>query len=64
MQSYGSFTGGQNGVTASTLSEDETVLGFHTFVGANLRLFEKSFLAIQLDRTEVPVVSGKFGVRF
>lgn len=64
MQSYGSFTGGVNGVTASTIDENETVSGFHSFVGANLRFFEKAFLAVQLDRTEVPVVSGKFGVRF
>jgi hypothetical protein len=64
MQSYGLFTGGANGITSSTNAEEETVLGFHSFVGANLRLFEKAFLAVQLDRTEVPVVSGKFGVRF
>ncbi len=64
LQSNGTFTGGANGVTASNALEDETVSGLHTFVGANLRLFEKAFLAIQLDRTEVPVVSAKAGVRF
>lgn len=64
LQSNGTFTGGVNGVTASTLMEDETVTGLHTFVGANLRLFETAFVAIQLDRTEVPVVSGKLGARF
>ena len=64
MQSYGSFTGGVNGVTASTFSESETVFGFHSFVGANIRLLEKAFVAVQLDRTEVAVISGNLGVRF
>jgi hypothetical protein len=64
MQSYGSFTGGASGVTSSTVTEDETVFGLHSFVGANLRIFEKAFLAVQLDRTEVSVASGKLGVRF
>lgn len=64
MQSNGNFTGGASGVTDTSSIENETVSGLHTFVGANLRLFEKAFLAVQLDRTEVPVVSGKFGFRF
>ena len=64
MQSYGTFTGGTGGITDSMAAEDETVTGLHTFVGANLRVFEKGFLAVQLDRTEVAVVSGKLGVRF
>jgi hypothetical protein len=64
LQCNGTFTGGTKGVTSSNFAEDETVTGLHTFVGANIRLFEKSFLAAQLDRTEVSVVSGKFGVRF
>jgi hypothetical protein len=64
LQSNGTFTGGANGITASNAIEDETVTGLHTFVGANLRLLEKAFLALQLDRTEVPVVSAKAGIRF
>lgn len=70
LQSNGTFTGGANGVTAPDAGQtvgsfqDETVSALHTFVGANLRLFKIGFVAIQLDRTEVPVVSGKLGARF
>lgn len=64
LQSNGTFTGGTRGITSTGGTENETVNGLHTFVGANLRVLEKAFLAVQLDRTEVPVVSGKLGVRF
>ena len=64
IQSIGTFTGGVNGITASGLTTEESVSALHTFVGANLRLFKVAFVAVQLDRTEVPVVSGKVGFRF
>jgi len=64
LQANGNFTGGPSGVTDSSAIESELVSGLHTFVGANLRFFEKSFIAVQLDRTEVAVLSGKLGLRF
>ncbi|RYZ77252.1 MAG: hypothetical protein EOP05_02420 [Proteobacteria bacterium] len=63
IQSNGVFTGGTNGVAGGSESK-ETVTGLHTVVGANLRLYDAAFLALQIDRTEVPVLSGKLGFRF
>jgi len=70
LQSNGTFTGGANGVTAIdagetvSSSQNETVSSLHTFVGANLSLFKVAFAAVELDRTEVPVLSAKLGLRF
>lgn len=63
IQSKGTFTGGTNSVTGG-LEEKEVVEGLHTVVGANFRFFDTVFVALQVDRTEVPVLSGKLGLRF
>lgn len=62
-QSHGTFVGGANGV-AGGFRETTRVSGLHTVVGANIRLFDTLFVAMQIDRAEVPVISGKLGVRF
>lgn len=63
MQSNGTFTGGANSVTGGQ-EVKQLVEGLHTVIGANLRFFENVFLTLQIDRTEVAVLSGKLGLRF
>ncbi len=64
IESTGTFAGGASGVTASGRLESESVSGYHTVYGANVKILEKGFLALQIDRYSVPVFSGKLGVRF
>ncbi|MES2963542.1 MAG: hypothetical protein V4760_06600 [Bdellovibrionota bacterium] len=64
IESTGTFAGGAAGVTSSGSMESESVTGYHTVYGANIRILEKGFLALQIDRYSVPVFSGKLGVRF
>lgn len=64
IESTGTFAGGAAGVTASGFIESESVSGYHTVYGANIRILERGFLALQIDRYSVPVFSGKLGVRF
>jgi hypothetical protein len=64
LESTGTFAGGASGVTSSGRIESESVSGYHTVYGANVKILEKGFLAFQIDRYSVPVFSGKLGVRF
>lgn len=63
MQANGTYTGGANSVTGGQETK-ETVEGLHTVIGANLRFFDPVFLTLEIDRTEVAVISGKLGLRF
>ena len=64
VESTGTFAGGASGITDSGRLETETVGGLHTVVGANIRILENGFFALQIDRYTVPVFSAKLGVRF
>lgn len=61
LESTGTYAGS---VTSSGGIESESVNGYHTVYGANIRILEKGFLALQIDRYSVAVFSGKLGVRF
>lgn len=63
MQSFGTFVGGNFGVTDTSLLEKETVSALHTVAGGTFRI-NSIFVALQLDRYTQSVLSGKIGLRF
>lgn len=63
VESSGRFIGGTAGITDSKSLETERVSGFHSMIGANIHI-SSVFVAVQIDRYTVPVLSGKLGLRF
>lgn len=57
------FIGGVTGVTDTLKDETVSVEGFHSVLGASLKL-QNLFAVVQIDLYTLPIFSTKFGFRF
>lgn len=51
------------GLTATDSTRQESVTQVHSFVGINFSVTENIFIALQVDRYDEPVYSGKIGLQ-
>ncbi|HEX7672800.1 MAG TPA: hypothetical protein VF412_01445 [Bdellovibrio sp.] len=63
IRAQGTFIGGANGITASGDTEKQVIDDNHSLFGVNVNI-SKFFVALEIDRYQDTVYSGKLGFRF
>jgi hypothetical protein len=64
LRTQGTFSGGSDGITASTISDSTAISGTRFLAGLNIKFYSKAFFAGEIDNYTSAVYSAKLGYRF